>query len=387
MIKHILKLIWNNKSANGLMILEILLSFLVLFCILAYVFFNLTEVNKSLGFSTEDTWSIALDDIENLDSLESVRILQNLKQNLLAEEEIESVSFTKSVAPFTHSAWMNGTKDNGFQMFGMMVPCDIDLGSTLSLNIIEGRWFEEADLHAAIEPIIVNKNFMDAHYPGQSMIDSVFIFGGDRKLIGVIDEYKYMGQFDEARNVTFSLYPFIENMNWVMLKMRPDTPASYEASLSALVNRTTKTTGSTISQLNKRNKENSRESWLMFIALLSVCGFLCINVALGLFGVLWYNINKRKSEIGLRQALGAHGSDITKHFILEMMLLAIIALTIGIFFAIQIPLLDVTEYDDMLFYKAIAYAFVTILALVFMCALFPSFQAARIKPAHALHED
>ena len=41
------------------------------------------------------------------------------------------------------------------------------------------------------------------------------------------------------------------------------------------------------------------------IVLLIVACFLVINVALGLFGVMWYNINQRRGEIGLRRAIGA----------------------------------------------------------------------------------
>jgi len=114
---------------------------------------------------------------------------------------------------------------------------------------------------------------------------------------------------------------------------------------------------------------------------------LCLNVALGLFGVLWYNISKRKSEIGLRQAVGAYSFDITKQFVLEIMILTGIALLIGIFFAVQIPILDVTEFPDSMFYKSIIYSSMIILTLVFVCALFPSIQAAKISPADSLHED
>ena len=108
---------------------------------------------------------------------------------------------------------------------------------------------------------------------------------------------------------------------------------------------------------------------------------------MGLFGVLLYNINKRKSEIGLRQALGAHSFDISKQFITEILVLTSIALIVGIFFAIQVPLLKITEYPNALFYKAIVYAFLIIMALVFLCALFPSIQAAKITPAESLHDD
>jgi len=60
---------------------------------------------------------------------------------------------------------------------------------------------------------------------------------------------------------------------------------------------------------------------------------------------------------------------------------------VGLFFAVQVPLLKLTEYSDSMFYQAMGYASLVIFTLVFICALFPSFQAAKITPASALHED
>ena len=71
------------------------------------------------------------------------------------------------------------------------------------------------------------------------------------------------------------------------------------------------------------------------IILIIVAGFLIINVALGLFGVLWYNINLRKSEIGLRRAVGASGNAVSKQLVGEALVLATFALIIGSFFAIH----------------------------------------------------
>jgi len=67
------------------------------------------------------------------------------------------------------------------------------------------------------------------------------------------------------------------------------------------------------------------------IILIIVAGFLIINVALGLFGVLWYNINLRKSEIGLRRALGASGNAVSKQLVGEALVLSTFALIIGSF--------------------------------------------------------
>ncbi len=387
MIKHVFKLLWNKKGSNALMALEIFLSFIVLFFVLSYLFFNLDRVNQTLGFETENVWMIEMDAIDKLDSLEAVTTLQNLKRNLINLKEIESVSFTESIAPFKGNQWRTGTDDNGFNMNTLMCPVDTDLLATVGLNVVQGRWYTEEDLNETIKPIVVNQAFIDRYYPDKSMIDSIFILNGDRRLIGVIDEYRYIGEFADSEPTVMELTDYFQNMGNVLLKMKGDIPTSFEEELYNLTNTTIKSTSNTITTLEYERAKDSNESWVLIVALLFICGFLCINVALGLFGVLWYNINKRRSEIGLRQALGAHSIDITKQFILEILLLTLLAVGLGIFFAIQIPLLKVTEYPDSLFYRSILFSTLIIFLLVITCALFPSVQAARISPADSLHED
>ena len=387
MIQHILKLIWNKKKSNALMILEIFLSFMVLFFALAYVFFNTERVNQPLGFETENRWIIYLDAIASKDSIEIITTIENLKRNLENMEEVEGVTFLDVIAPFQNNQWYDGNDDNGFSMNVAIVPADKTFDEVMNVNLLEGRWFNESDLTATYKPLIVNKNFMDEYYPNVSMLDSIIILQGDRKLIGVIDDYRYLGEFDEPRRIAILQEPITKLTSSVIIQLKPNINASFEEKLSKLVNTTTKSNGNVIFSLEQQRVENSREKWLMLISILLICGFLCINVALGLFGVLWYNISKRKSEIGLRQALGAHSSAITKQFILEIMILTGFALAIGIFFAVQIPILKITEYPDILFYKSILYSSGIMLLLVVACALFPALQAAQITPAISLHEE
>ena len=124
----------------------------------------------------------------------------------------------------------------------------------------------------------------------------------------------------------------------------------------------------------------------LIIALI-VAGFLIINVALGLYGVLWYNINKRKAEIGLRRAVGASGADVSKQLVGEALVLATIALIIGTFFAVQFPLLNVFDLPAGVYITALLLAVLFIYLLVLFCALYPGRQAAAIYPAVALHEE
>jgi putative ABC transport system permease protein len=123
------------------------------------------------------------------------------------------------------------------------------------------------------------------------------------------------------------------------------------------------------------------------IILLVVCGFLIFNVGLGLFGVLWYNINRRRSEIGLRRAVGATGKEVTRQLIGEAMVMSTIAMILGVFLAIQFPLLHVFDLPAATYVYAIAAAILFIYFLVVVCALYPGKQAAKIYPAVVLHEE
>ena len=123
------------------------------------------------------------------------------------------------------------------------------------------------------------------------------------------------------------------------------------------------------------------------IILSIIAGFLIINVALGLFGVLWYNINKRRGEIGLRMAVGATRDSVSRQLVYEALILATFSLIIGSFFAIQFPLLNVFDLPAIVYIIALILAILFIYLLVFICSLSPGKQAAGVYPAIALHED
>jgi putative ABC transport system permease protein len=127
---------------------------------------------------------------------------------------------------------------------------------------------------------------------------------------------------------------------------------------------------------------------MQFILYAVVAGFLVFNVALGLFGVLWYSINRRRAEVGLRRALGAHAGHISGQILGESLALATFALIAGVFIAMQAPIIGLGEsISTGIYFIAMLAAAVLIYLLVVVCALHPSQLAARIQPAAALHNE
>ena len=58
MIRHLLKLVWNRKRSNALMILEICVSFLVVFVVATLGLFFLDNYRRPLGFEWKNVWNV-----------------------------------------------------------------------------------------------------------------------------------------------------------------------------------------------------------------------------------------------------------------------------------------------------------------------------------------
>ena len=191
MLSHLLKLMWNKRRANGLIFLEILLAFVVLFGVYAFGFYNLDRYSSPLGFSYENSLGVKIDIEDGMDSLKAL----NLQRRILREVEqipgVVSATFIGQVNPFGSSTWSTGDDANGFHLQTMMVFADANFAETMELEFREGRWFTEADLNGKYEPIIVNGKFIDEYYPTRgSMLDSVISIGEEKKIVGVVDNYK-----------------------------------------------------------------------------------------------------------------------------------------------------------------------------------------------------
>lgn len=388
MIKHIFKLIWNKRGSNALILIEIFLAFLVLFAVLSYVIYNMRMLSQPLGFETEDKWIVHLDNLTQRDSLEVLEMKNQLHRELLNLDNVETVSYSQSITPYSGSQSSTGDDRMGIDISAYLAFADSDYAEALDMKLIQGRWFEEDDLNATYPAIIVNKKFMDEYFPDKDMIDSIISFRGEHRVTGVIEAYRYFGEFSEDKPQVFYQVPRdAKRARNIILSMSKGTPAAYEETVFNLVSDITKSSTFIIENIDKLREKDSKATWVPLLALLSICGFLCINVALGLFGVLWYNINKRKGEIGLRRAIGAHSSDISKQFILEILILTLIAVLLGIFFAIQVPLLKIGPLAPINMYWAIVLSTAILILLVVICALHPSWQASKLHPAIALHED
>lgn len=393
MLKHIFTLIWNKKRSNFLLFLEIFIAFLILYIVFTFVVANMRKYSEPLGFNTKDTWIIMLSFDRDDDSATIVGMKERLYSELLAKPEIASASYTSWMIPFSgYTSRSSGTMDNGIEYSTDYIEADENYLETAELKLVEGRWFNEDDRFDKYKPVVINKALYDESFKGRNLKDSLYqIHTGENdynRIIGVVENYKYHGEFSINRGVTFLLTePHPRNSPRLHIRLNGKVSPMFEKEVSDLVSSITKRKDFTIRNLENDRIKNSRKKWVPIVGVLSISGFLVINVALGLFGVLWYNINKRRAEIGLRRTLGATQAEISKQFIGEILLVTFLGILVGLFFAIQLPWMKVFEMENIDYYYSMLISGGLILILVLICAFYPSRQAARIHPALALHEE
>jgi len=391
MFAHLFKLIWNKRKQNFLLMVEIFVSFLVIFAVFSMMVYYYRNYKKPLGFDYENVWVISYNNTLQTNNNDSLSLFyETLKQTIKAMPQVKDLSFSNSNIPFTNAMSQSGFEYNGKQFNGVdWYFVDDNYKNTLNLKLLEGRWFSKQDVIAKNRPVVINaslkeKLFGDAPATGK-------LIGGDNKMliVGVVQDIKQHGDYTGTGIGVFNradtaAYHWVSK---ILVKVSPDADAAFEGRLYKTVSNYMKNANIGIDHFTNMRKGINLLFLIPIIILLVVAAFLTINVTLGLFGVLWYNINKRKAEIGLRRAVGASGSSVSWQLVAEALVLATFSLFAGSFLAVQFPLLRVFDLPASIYITALLLAILFIYLLVLLCSLYPGKQAAAVYPAVALHED
>ncbi|MES2826789.1 MAG: FtsX-like permease family protein [Bacteroidota bacterium] len=394
MFRHLFRLIWNKRRHNILFLSEILISFLVIFAVFSMLIFYYLNYIKPSGFEYERVWSISYNNplkTKNKDTLTT--FYKQVKTTLTALPEIQELSFSSPNFPYSNSVSTSGFEYKGKKYNRInYYETDEDYKKVLSAKLVEGRWFEKQDGILKSNVTVINKSLKEAIFGNESALGKSV--GGDEdknkaKVIGVIEDIKANGDFwPSGQGMYKKLDSGAFEWNSIMLiKVSKNADAAFESKLSKLLSRIIPNSNIEITHMSDSRKSKNADTIIPVIICSIIAGFLIINVALGLFGVLWYNISQRRGEIGLRRAIGASGASVSSQLVAESVLLATLSLAVGSFFAIQFPLLNVFDVPAIVYILSLLISIAFIYLLVILCSLYPGKQAAAIHPAIALHEE
>lgn len=388
MISHLFKLIWNQKRKNLGISAEILFAFMVLFFVFSFVLYNFYQYTKPLGFQYENVWQVNLDWKDT--PSETVAAVQAQMDDLLkSQREIATFSFCSDNTPFSGTTNNTQVTREGNSIITDVFYVDDNFHQTLDIKMLEGRWFGREDDGASYQPVVISEAIRDRIFSNQPAVGQKLSDTADQPLqiVGVCDNYRYRGDFERQHYGYFVRQGKSRLPTRLLLQVGDQAGAAFESRLLSDLQQVAPGWSIEIQYLTDQRALQMKFRLIPMIIFGIVGGFLIFNVALGLFGVLWQSINKRRGEIGLRRAMGSTRGEITRQFISKVLILTTLSLLLGAFFAVQFPLLNVFNVPLSVYLAAMAGAALVIYLLVFLCAFFPSLQAAGLHPAVALHEE
>ncbi|WP_276090160.1 ABC transporter permease [Pedobacter sp. JY14-1] len=395
MLKHLFKLIWNKRKQNVLFLSEILVSFAVIFAVMSMLVNYYLNYSKPSGIEYERVWSVSYRNplkTENRDSLSL--FYENIRRALKAMPQVREVTYSSANFPYSGSVSTTGFsyKGNNLNPINTYMVED-DYQKVLGMKLVEGRWFNsDQDRLNAVKPMVINTSLKRAMFGDDAAAGKTVQADDEKerwKIIGVVEDVKADGDYRPTgpafyRKIDTASFSWLGNL---LIKVGPDADAAFESKMSKLLSSMMQNTDLEIRHMDEMRDSKNGETIIPVIIFMTVAGFLIFNVALGLFGVLWYNISQRRAEIGLRMAIGASSGSISGQLVSESLLLASLSLVVGTFFAIQFPLLSVFNVPAGVYLIALLLSILFIYLLVIFCAFYPGRQAAAIHPAIALHEE
>ncbi|MVN79153.1 FtsX-like permease family protein [Hymenobacter sp. HMF4947] len=400
MIRHLFTLMWNRKRANSLLMLEVLLAFVVLFAVSSLGVSLWGNYRTPLGFAYQQVWAIDISTPGLAGRAPRTEALQRIGQHLRATPGVLCVTRHAGNTPFANANNTGDVSTGTGPDRRVVEPVNYldtgpELRELLGLHMQEGRWFDRRDEAANYRPVVITTDLRDALFaPGQSPLGQTIQGPKDWhetwRVVGVSGPYRPDGALHEPVPGVFlyaSAQDTVHALNGLLVRVAPGAGAVLEKKITDDIRTLGAGWRGTINTLDEQRLSQLKVNLSLPVILGVVCLFLIVNVMLGLFGVLWLNINQRRAELGVRRALGATAAAVSRQVLGEILVLTTFGLVLGLLIAAQFPLLGVFNVKASVYLTAMAIAAAGLYLLAAGCALYPSRLAAGIQPAVALREE
>ena len=325
-----------------------------------------------------------------------------LRRTLLAAAqatpEVEAASWVNST-PFISTSstgvFVDGedmVKTHGEITYQATTP---DYFKVMSTRILRGRGLAETDRQGAVPVAVVGESMARAIWPGKEPIGQCMRVVADTMpctvVVGVAED---MVQRDLSATQRYHFYLSIDQFtrtqgNGMLLRLRGDPAVQGETVRKALQRVMPGASYVTVQPLADI-VNGAQRSWRLGATLLVAFGALALLVAaVGLYGVISYNVAQRTHELGVRIALGATPSRILRLVVGQSVRFVLVGISVGLLLAVAAsrwvqPLLFRQSAIDPLLYGAVA---AVMLLVAVGASASPAVHASQADPNAALRAE
>ncbi len=428
MIQHIFKIIWKERKVNTWILFELIIVFCVLWFCSEYMFVVGKHYLEPKGYNLEHTYLIdfgkknddkALEDEDNINY--SMAILDRIKKYPL----IENVCFSGGNHPYSGNT--NGVpniiandKDTLVNPGGtFMCYVSPEYFDVFSIGFQKGHTFDWASSVTNNEVIIspdgkntlFGKPIKEIEKIKRTFVGTKYDYMADSErsniVVGATEKIKFI-EFEPYGNLLFypiekdRIHPFYNICVRVKAhadkdfakQFKDDMESQLEVGPYFLVNVIP------FSDIRARYLKDFSRFDKNFKSISAIGSFLLVNIFLGVIGTFWFRIQSRRSDIGLRMAMGASRKSVKNLFIKETLILLFLASIISSVICINVSLSDLLKVigmpsvnrekyglDSSQYIINYAVTFITLAIISTVAVWYPANRASKIQPAIVLKDE
>jgi predicted permease len=262
----------------------------------------------------------------------------------------------------------------------------------MGIRVVTGRGFNAQDHETSPKVVVINEAAVRRYFPGENPLGKRFGSSiensGQLEIVGVLQDAKYNSVRDDAPPTMYVPYRQTRMGSAVFELRTAGVPTSVTGAVREAVrqidpNLPVTDVSTQIEQVERRFVQEK----LFAQAYTLFGGLALVLAAIGLFGLMSYNVSRRTNEIGIRMALGAQRQDVLRLVMGESMLLVVIGVAAGLAIAfasgrfVSTLLFGLPPTDIMTMLLAI----VVMVLVAAVAGYLPARRAARVDPMVALH--
>jgi len=356
-------------------------------------FWQLSHVDA--GYDTRNifTFQIAAGGPDLNDRASISRFQYAFMDKVAAIPGVESVGFITTL-PLDEGAGTANVTTPKIQASGAEAPAVRNAAAggayfqTMGIKLVRGRYFERVEEERGIRNVIISEAAARMLFPNEEPLGQQLrpATGGQEwfTVIGVVEDVK----IDDLRRLTPEPMVYLPGVSsspaYVVKSARADQLAAEvrtvirEAAPQSPMYRV-------FTMQSLAAKTMASLSFTMLMVAMAA-GLALVLGAVGLYGVLSYNVTRRAQEIGVRMALGAEASTVRRMFIWQGARVTLLGVAAGVLAAVVL-----TKYVQTLLYgverldvTAFAGMSAVMLGVALIASYIPARRASRVDPLVAL---